>query len=152
MASFTCEKNSHLQSEQYCRDRHSAYKKLIADLAQHLGKEDVKMIAFKCSLSENLRQSSALDVLAHLDRCAKFSPTNIQPLAELLKGSYRNDLVNDYVEGYRLKYGTAKGRPVLLTKNGRYDSFSFIGLGRFTLIERCTPLSSSRAACNMWIG
>ena len=113
MASFTSEENSNLQSEQYCRDRHSAYKKLIADLAQHLGKEDVKMIAFKCSLSENLRQSSALDVLAHLDRCAKFSPTNIQPLAELLEGSYRNDLVNDYVEEYRLKYGTAKGRPVL---------------------------------------
>lgn len=112
MASFTSEENSNLRNEQYCRDRHSAYKKLIADLAQNLGKEDVKMIAFKCSLSENLRQSSALDVLAHLDRCAKFSPTNIQPLAELLKGSYRNDLVNDYVERYRLTYCTAKGRAV----------------------------------------
>ena len=95
-------------SERYCRDRHSAYKKLLADLAQHLGPEDVKVIVFNCSLSESLKQSSALDVLDYLDKHAKFSPTNIQTLAELLTDAYRSDLVNDCVDRYRLKYGTAK--------------------------------------------
>ena len=106
MATHTSEESSGFPSERYCRDRNCAYKKLIADLAQHLGKEDVKVIGFNCSLPDSLKQSSALDVLVYLGKHAKFSPTNLQPLAELLKDAYRNDLVNDYVEGYRLKYGT----------------------------------------------
>ena len=104
----TNEESSSIPSERYYRDRHCAYKKLLADLAQHLGPENVKVIAFNCSLSESLKQSSALDVLDYLDKHAKFSPTNIQPLAELLTDAYRNDLVNDYVDRYRLKFGTAK--------------------------------------------
>ena len=107
MATHASEESSGFPSEQYCQDRNCAYKKLIADLAQHLGKEDVKMIAFNCSLPEHLKQSSALDVLDYLDKCAKISPTNIQPLAELLTDAYRNDLVRDYVDIYGLKYGTA---------------------------------------------
>ena len=108
MATHATEESSSIPSEQYHRDRHSAYKKLIADLAQHLGKEDVKVIAFRCSLPESMKQSSALDVLDYLCKHARFSPTNIQPLAELLTDAYRSDLVNNYVEEYRLKYGTAK--------------------------------------------
>ena len=65
------------------------------------------MIAFNCSLPEHLKQSPALDVMDYLDKHAKFSPTNIQPLAELLTDAYRNDLVNRYVEGFRMKYGMA---------------------------------------------
>ena len=107
MATHTSEESSGFPSEQLCiQDRNCAYKKLIADLAQHLGPENVRVIAFNCSLPENLKQSSALDVLDYLDKHAKFSPTNIQPLAELLTAAYRNDLVNDYVEGFRMKYGT----------------------------------------------
>ena len=92
MATHVSEESSGAPSEQYHRDRHSAYKKLIADLAQHLGKEDVKMIAFRCSLPESMKQSSALDVLDYLCKDATFSPTNIQPLAELLTDAYRSDL------------------------------------------------------------
>ena len=108
MACHASEEGSGFPSERYCRDRHSAYKKLLADLAQHLGPEDVKVIVFNCSLSESLKQSSALDVLDYLDKHGKFSPTNIQPLAELLTDAYRSDLVNDYVHRYRWKYGTTK--------------------------------------------
>ena len=107
MATRANEESSSFPSERYCKDRYSAYKKLLADLAQHLGPEDVKVIAFNCSLPESLKQSSALDVLDYLDKHARFSPINIQPLAELLTDAYRNDLVNDYVERYGLKYGTA---------------------------------------------
>ena len=110
MATHASEESSSIPSEQYYRDRHSAYKKLLADLAQHLGKEDVKQIVFNWSLPESMKQSSALDVLDYLDKHAKFSPSNIQPLAELLRDAYRNDLVNDYVDRYRLKYGTTKIR------------------------------------------
>ena len=114
MANHASEESSGFPSERYCKDRNSAYKKLLADLAQHLGPEDVKVIAFNCSLPENLKQSSALDVLDYLDKHARFSPINIQPLAELLTDAYRNDLVHDYVDRYGLKYGTANTyRPIL---------------------------------------
>ena len=106
MATRANEESSDLRSERYYKGRNSAYKKLLADLAQHLGPEDVKVIAFNCSLPESLKQSSALDVLDYLDKHARFSPINIQPLAELLTAAYRNDLVNDYVERYGLIYGT----------------------------------------------
>ena len=114
MANHASEEGSGFPSERYCKDRYSAYKKLLADLAQHLGPENVKVIAFNCSLPESLKQSSALDVLDYLDKHARFSPINIQPLAELLTDAYRNDLVNDYVERYRLKYGTANNGVVYL--------------------------------------
>ena len=90
------------------RYRNPAYTKLIADLAQHLGKEDVKRIVFNCSLPESLKQYSGLNVLRYLDDNAKFSPTNIQPLAKLLTDARRNDLVKNYVDEFQHKYGTAK--------------------------------------------
>ena len=108
MATHANEESSSAPNERYRRDRYSAYKKLLLDLAQHLVPENVKVIAFNCSLPENLGQSSALDVLDYLDKHARFSPTNIQPLAELLTDAYRNDLVNDYVDRYRRKYGKPK--------------------------------------------
>ena len=108
MTSHTVEEGSGFPSERYRKGNNPAYKKLIADLAQHLGKEDVKLIVFKCDLPESLKQSSALNVLRYLDKHAMFSPTNIQPLAKLLKDAYRNDLVHDYVDEFRLMYGTAK--------------------------------------------
>ena len=109
-----------------------------ADLAQHLGKEDVKVIAFRCSLPENMKQSSALDVLDYLCKHATFSPTNIQPLADLLTDAYRSDLVNNYVEEYRLKYGTAKYvDPYAILESYVYSSYVF---GRFTMAV-CEPIA-----------
>ena len=105
MATRANEESSDLRSERYYKDRNSAYKKLLVGLAEHLGPGDVEVIAFNCRLPESLRQSSALDILEYLHNHARFSPTNIQPLAELLTGAYRNDLVHDYVDWYRLKYG-----------------------------------------------
>ena len=108
MTSHTLEEGSGFPSERYRKNHNPAYTKLIADLAQHLGKEDVKLIVFNCRLPGSLKQSSALDVLDYLDKHAKFSPTNIQPLAKLLTDACRNDLVKDYVKEFQLKYGTAK--------------------------------------------
>ena len=126
---------------------------------KHLGKEDVKVIAFRCSLPENMKQSSALDVLDYLCKHAKFSPTNIQPLAELLTDAYRSDLVNNYVEEYRLKYGTTKyvdPYAILESYASLYSSYSDGSLWQYAnqlhayLADyKCMVFQDSARACIM---
>ena len=146
MASHASEESSSIPSEQYYRDRHSAYKKLLADLAQHLGPENVKVIVFNCGLPESMKQSSALDVLDYLDKHGKFSPTDIQLLAELLKDAYRNDLVNDYVDRYRLKYGTAKyACPHAILEPYVYGSYSNGSLRQYA--NRLHVVFSGQCTC-----
>ena len=98
------------QYPQACEgDRYQAYKTLIQDLANHLGKEDVAAIAFNQNLPDSMKQHSALEVLSQLERQGLFSHVKIQPLAELLKGIHRNDLVGKQVEDYRRHFGTLQG-------------------------------------------
>ena len=75
MTSHTLEEGSGFPSERYRKNHNPAYTKLIADLAQHLGKEDVKLIVFNCRLPGSLKQSSALDVAIGLlgQTCKVFS-------------------------------------------------------------------------------
>ena len=81
------------------------YKKLIAELSEHLVPEDLKQIIFLRSLPDILKNSSALDVLEYMEKHGKLSPTDIQSLSGLLKDVHRNDLVNKYVEEYQRKFG-----------------------------------------------
>ena len=96
------------QEHECSENRHSAYKKLVAELSEHLVPEDLKQIIFLRSLPESLKKSAALDVLDYMDKRGDFSPTNIQSLTEVLKDVRRNDLVNEYVEEYQRKFGKHK--------------------------------------------
>ena len=94
------------QYPQACEgDRYQAYKTLIHDLADHLGKDNVAAIVFNQNLPDGMKQLSALDVLSQLERQGLFSHLKIQPLVELLKSIHRNDLVNKHVEDYRRHFG-----------------------------------------------
>ena len=88
-------------------DRYQGYKTLIQDIAERLGSDDVRSIAFNQDLPahNNHRQPAALEVLQQLERQGLFSHFKIQPLADLLKSIHRNDLVNKHIEPYQTKYG-----------------------------------------------
>ena len=94
-----------LTSQEGSENRYTAYKKLIAELSEHLVPEDLKQIIFLRSLPDILKNSSALDVLEYMEKHGKLSPTDIPSLSGLLKDVHRNDLVNKYVEEYQRKFG-----------------------------------------------
>jgi len=94
-----------LTSQEGSENRYTAYKKLIAELSEHLVPEDLKQIIFLRSLPDILKNSSALDVLEYMEKHGKLSPTDIQSLSGLLKDVHRNDLVNKCVEEYQRKFG-----------------------------------------------
>ena len=94
-----------LTSQEGSENPYTAYKKLIAELSEHLVPEDLKQIIFLRSLPDILKNSSALDVLEYMEKHGKLSPTDIQSLSGLLKDVHRNDLVNKYVEEYQRKFG-----------------------------------------------
>jgi len=99
---------SSLSPQEYSENRYAAYKKLVAELSEHLLPEDLKQIIYLRSLPESLKNSSALDVLEYMEKHGNFSPTDIQSLSGLLKDVHRNDLVNKYVEEYQRKFGKEK--------------------------------------------
>jgi len=94
-----------LSAQEYSENRYTAYKKLVAELSEHLLPEDLKQIIYLRSLPDSLKNSSALDVLEYMEKHGNFSPTDIQSLSGLLKDVHRNDLVNKYVEEYHRKFG-----------------------------------------------
>ena len=96
---------SSLSSQEYSENRYTAYKKLVAELSEHLLPEDLKQIIYLRSLPDSLKNSSALDVMEYMEKHGNFSPTDIPSLSGLLKDVHRNDLVNKYVEEYQRKFG-----------------------------------------------
>ena len=94
-----------LISQECNENPYTAYKKLIAELSEHLVPENLKQIIYLRSLPDSLKNSSALDVLEYMEKHGNFSPTDIQSLSGLLKDVHRNDLVNEYVEEYQRKFG-----------------------------------------------
>lgn len=87
-------------------ERNQAYKSLIQDIAERLGEKDVNSIVYQRSLPEPARPQTGLDLLSQLDRAGLFSPSNIDPLIDLLKKIHRYDLVSQFIDGYLQHYGT----------------------------------------------
>lgn len=87
-------------------ERNQAYKSLIQDIAERLGEKDVNSIVYQRSLPEPARPQTGLDLLSQLDRAGLFSPSNIDPLTDLLKKIHRYDLVSQFIDGYLQRYGT----------------------------------------------
>ena len=92
-----------------CREGcYQAYKRLIHDLADHLGKEDVAAIVFNQNLPSSMEGTTALGVLNQLERQGVYSQHTLQPLADLLQGINRNDLVNKQLDDFRRLYGRSQ--------------------------------------------
>ena len=90
---------------------HKAYRKLINDISERLGPEDVKCIAHMYDLPAGLRRSDAraLDVLDNLERRGIFTYSNVSSLEDLLRSANRNDLVF-HVDQYRECKSTSCGK------------------------------------------
>ena len=83
--------------------RQSAFRKLISEISDRLQPDEVD----KCWFLRNVprdRASTALGTLGYLLQVGKFSHSNVEPLAKLLRDINRHDLVEDMVESYRREY------------------------------------------------
>ena len=93
-------------SETCIGDRYQEYKSLILNIAECLGTEDVRKIAYIQNLpAEILCQASSLQVLQLMERHGIMFDYNIRPLANVLELINRHDLVNDHIKQYLSKHG-----------------------------------------------
>ncbi len=94
---------------QICIDeRNQAYKSLVQDIAERLGQDEVNAIVFQRSLPFRTRQLTGLDLLIQLERDGLFSPSYIEPMADLLRKIHRCDLVTNFIESYLQRYATSQ--------------------------------------------
>ena len=83
--------------------REREFRRLVSGIAQHLGDEEVKNIAWQEQLPQQTGKSP-LDVLQYLYQCGKFKQHDARPLAQLLKDINREDLVGR-VDAFMEQYG-----------------------------------------------
>ena len=85
----------------YSSWRRKEFRKLLCDISDKLDDNDIKKIKYMKEMTgDNVRSCSGLDVLVLLEKQGVFSPSNTEPLAELLHDINRNDLA-DNVRAYQ---------------------------------------------------
>lgn len=94
----------------YFKEKHDAYKSLISLIAEQLSPEDMVCLFWYTDTPPDLRGSSALEVLEHLQRLGNFSEkTTVQYLSQLMKDIKRIDLMKE-VDSYSHNFGSYLAR------------------------------------------
>lgn len=89
------------------RDVYLAYKVLIKQIAERLVEEDLKKIRHFCDLPPTANSTDSLEILTQLEKKGQFSYANVDPLKDLLQNIDRCDLVNQFVDPFKLRYSSS---------------------------------------------
>ena len=89
------------------RDVYLAYKVLIKQIAERLVEDDLRKIRHFCDLPSTVSSTDSLDILTQLEKKGQFSYANVDPLKDLLQNIDRCDLVNQFVDPFKLHHSSS---------------------------------------------